>query len=97
MTHSCKLGDPVSINYITFRFIADKLTNGDEKSRKILTIHEQKTVLGLHFAFEFAVRGIMFEHVHHVLQVDERIIDCANLHQMFRLDMGSFLLHNRQA
>ena len=45
-----------------------------------MTFNNQFAVFCFHFAVETTVCGIVFQHVHHVIQIDERIIYCNNLY-----------------
>lgn len=44
-----------------------------------LSVHNEETTFGLDFALEFAVSGVILEHVDHVVQSDEGIVDSNDL------------------
>lgn len=45
----------------------------------LISIDNQAVIFGLDFSLELAVSGVILEHVDHVIETDERIIDGDNL------------------
>ena len=46
---------------------------------RLLTVDDQELALCLDLALEAAVGRVILEHVHHVVQVDERVVDSNDL------------------
>ena len=47
----------------------------------LVTVDVQELAILLHFTVELAVGGVVLEHVHHVVQGDEGVIDGNNLNR----------------
>ena len=55
------------------------------KKSRSLTVHHQVLSVDLDLALEAVVGGVIFEHVDHVVQGDERVVDGHNLkHKTYR-------------
>ena len=59
-----------------------------------LAVDDQLAVLSLDAAVEFAVDGVIFHHVHHVVEIDKGIVDA---HDLEFLGLGNSRAENQTA